>query len=140
MAELLTEAQNPKDAAAVATHIEKLPAALIEPVRLLRELLLGADPQVGERIKWNNPAFYFTGPMLPADPKAHAREIAVFNLFKERLMLVFTHGAGLDDPAGLLGGAFKDSRRTIVFQGMDDIRSKGAALQDIVRDWIRKRV
>ncbi len=139
MSALRTEPQDPENTAAVTAFIEKLEAPLQVPVRELRTLVLGSDHRVGERIKWNHPAFYYTGPMQPSDPKSYAREIAVFNLFKGRLMLVFTHGAGLNDPGALLEGTFKDGRRTITFGDLEDIREKAPALQAIVRDWVARR-
>lgn len=139
METLQTEPQLPKDTAAVSAFIEKLPAPLAAVVKAFRTLILGADEQIAERIKWNNPAFYFSGPMPRSDPKQYLREIAVFNLFKGRIMLVFTHGAGLDDPEGLLEGTYKDGRRTITFADLDDIQAKTAALQRIIQDWVAKR-
>ena len=139
METLPTEPQLPKDTAAVSAFIEKLDAPLADAVREFRSLILGADEQVAERIKWNNPAFYFSGPMPKSDPKQFLREIAVFNLFKGRIMLVFTHGAGLTDPESLLQGTFKDGRRTITFSDLDDVRAKGTALQSLIRDWVSRR-
>jgi len=53
---------------------------------------LSTDKEIGERIKWNNPSFYYTGEMKLFDPKEHKREIIVFNLYKGRIMLVFPSG------------------------------------------------
>ncbi|MEO5681599.1 MAG: DUF1801 domain-containing protein [Chitinophagaceae bacterium] len=73
----------------VTAHIKKLDPATGEIVQALRQLILSTDTAIGERIKWNNPSFYYTGEMKPFDPKEYKREIAVFNLFKNRIMLVF---------------------------------------------------
>ncbi len=140
MENLQTEPQLAKDAAAVEAFIAKLDAPIDAAVREIRTLIVGADHHVGERIKWNHPAFYFTGGMPQSDPKQFLREIAVFNLFKGRIMLVFTHGAGLNDPEGLLEGAFKDGRRTITFSDLADVRAKAPALQGIIQDWVSRRI
>ncbi len=50
---------------------------------------------MGERIKWNNPSFYYTGEMKLFDPKEYKREIIVFNLYKRRILLVFPSGQKL---------------------------------------------
>jgi hypothetical protein len=139
MSALQTELQVPKDSAAVGSFIDKLEAPLQAAVRELRAVILGAHHRVGERIKWNHPAFYYTGPMEPFDAKTYAREIAVFNLFRGRLMLVFTHGAGLNDPGAVLEGTFRDGRRTVTFTDLADIRGKAGDLQTIIQDWVARR-
>ena len=42
--------------------------------------------------------------MKAFDPKEYKREIAVFNLLKGSIMLVFTSGAKVNDTSGLLEG------------------------------------
>lgn len=121
----------------VTAHIEKLEPGLREIIRELRQIILSADPEVGERIKWNNPSFYYTGEMKPFDPKEYKREIIVFNLFKGRIMLVFPSGAKVNDDTGFLEGDYKDGRRTHVFKDMDDVKAKEKTLQQIVREWLK---
>ncbi len=125
------------DTEQVAEHIKKLEPALGKIVETLRQIILSADKEVGEHIKWNNPAFYYTGEMKPFDPKEYKREIAVFNLFKGRIMLVFPSGAKVNDTSGLLEGDYKDGRRTIVFADMVDVKAKEKALQTIVKKWLK---
>jgi hypothetical protein len=91
----------------VTEHIKKLEPAIANIVEYIRQFILKIDKQIGERIKWNNPSFYYTGEMKPFDPKEYKREIAVFNLHKGRIMLVFTSGAKVDDKSGLLEGDYK---------------------------------
>ena len=90
------------DTEQVTEHIEKLDAPIAEIVEVLRQTILDTDKEIGERIKWNNPSFYYTGEMQPFDPKEYKREIIVFNLFKNRIMLVFPSGAKVNDTSGLL--------------------------------------
>lgn len=42
---------------AVADYIDKLDHPLKEVVIALQEVILSTDPQIGEQIKWNSPAF-----------------------------------------------------------------------------------
>ncbi|MEP6583817.1 MAG: hypothetical protein ABJA90_06110, partial [Ginsengibacter sp.] len=77
------------DQALVTEHIQKLDPALGNIVEYIRQVILDTDKMIGERIKWNNPGFYYTGEMKPFDPKEYKRDIIVFNLFKGRIMLVF---------------------------------------------------
>lgn len=125
------------DTELVTQHIQNLEPALAEIVEKLRNIILGADKEVGEHIKWNNPCFYYTGEMQPFDPKEYKREIAVFNLFKGRIMLVLPSGAKLSDPAGLMEGEYKDGRRLIVFKDMADVQVKENSLVQIIQQWIK---
>src|SRR5262245_43465877 len=104
------------DSDQVTQHIQKLDVSIRGTVETLREIILSTDKEIGERIKWNNRSFYYTGEMKPFDPKEYKREIIVFNLFKNRIMLVFPSGAKLNDKSGLLTGDFKDGRRITVFK------------------------
>ena len=77
------------DTEEVTAHIKKLDPAVAGIVQTLRSIILSTDKEIAERIKWNNPSFYYNGEMKPFDPKKYKREIIVFNLFKNRIMLVF---------------------------------------------------
>jgi hypothetical protein len=131
-------AKSPKlsDEEQVKQHIDKLEPELKAVVVALRKTILEADKNIGEQIKWNNPCFYYTGEMAPFDPKEYKREIAVFNLFKNRIMLVFPSGAKVNDTSGLLEGSYKDGRRTAVFQDLADANAKKKNLQAIINQWI----
>lgn len=120
----------------VDAHIAQLGAALKPVVQELRTIILSADERIAEHIKWNNPAFYYTGEMPPSDPKEYKRDIAVFNLFKGRIMLVLPSGARLPDPHQLLEGKYADGRRTIIFKDIDDAQAKSAALKALIANWI----
>ena len=64
-------------------------------------------------------------------------DIAVFNLHKGRIMLVFPSGAKINDQSGLLEGNYQDGRRLAVFKDMTDVRSKGISLRKAIKEWIR---
>jgi hypothetical protein len=121
----------------VTEHIKKLEPAIAETVGYIRQFILKTDKQIGERIKWSNPSFYYTGEMKPFDPKEYKREIAVFNLHKGRIMLVFPSGAKVDDKSGLLEGDYKDGRRLIVFNDLKDVQSKEKNLKKVIKDWLK---
>ena len=120
----------------VTEHIEKLDAEFKEIVETLRQIILETDAEISERIKWNNPSFYYTGDMKPFDPKEYKREIIVFNLFKGKIMLVFPTGSKITNTFGLLEGDYKDERRLIVFENLEDVLSKKNALQSIIKEWL----
>ena len=121
----------------VNQHIQKLEPALGNIIETIRKIILSTDKEIGERIKWNNPSFYYTGEMKPFDPKEYKREIVVMNLFKGRIMLVFPGGAKVNDESGLLEGDYKDGRRITIFTDLEDVESKKKALQKVIKDWLK---
>jgi hypothetical protein len=121
----------------VKMHIAKLDPESGKIVEVIRKIILSSDKQIGERIKWNNPSFYYTGEMKPFDPKEYKREIVVFNLYKGRIMLVFPSGAKVKDSSGLLEGDYKDGRRITVFKDMNDVKAKEKALQKVIKEWLK---
>ena len=106
-------------------------------VETIRRIILSTDKEIGERIKWNNPSFYYTGEMKPFDPKEYKREMIVFNLFKGRILFVFPSGAKVNDRSGLLEGDYKDGRRIIIFKDMEDVKAKEKALRSIIKEWLK---
>lgn len=120
----------------VTAHIKKLSPEIAAVVEHIRQMVLSIDTEISERIKWNNPSFYYTGEMKPFDPKEYKSEIAVFNLFKGRVMLVFPSGAKVNDTTGLLEGNYKDGRRTVIFNDLEDVKSKETILQNVIKKWL----
>lgn len=120
----------------VTEHIEKLPAELSPAVEYLRQVILRAHPEIAEQIKWNSPAFYYTGEMKPFDPKEYKRDIIVMNLNRGKLLLVLPTGQRLNDSSGLLEGKYTDGRRLITFKDLTDIKAKETALLGIIQQWI----
>ena len=125
------------DSEQVTEHIKKLDKSIATTVEALRQIILNSDKEIGERIKWNNPSFYYTGEMNPFDPKEYKREIIVFNLFKNRIMLVFPSGAKINDSSGLLEGDYKDGRRITVFRDLNDVKDKEKKLQTVIKSWLK---
>jgi hypothetical protein len=120
----------------VTEHIQKLEPALAEIIETIRQIILKTDKEIGERIKWNNPSFYYTGDMKPFDPKEYKREMVVMNLHKGRIMLVFPSGAKVNDTSGLLEGEYKDGRRLAIFKDINDVKTKEKALQNVLTTWL----
>jgi hypothetical protein len=125
------------DSEQVNEHINKLEPGLGKIIQALRKIILSTDKEISERIKWNNPSFYYTGEMKPFDPKEYKREIIVFNLYKGRIMVVFPSGAKINDKSGLLQGEYKDGRRITIFKDMEDVRSREKLLQTAIKEWLR---
>ena len=124
------------DTEQVTALIKKLGPSFGKIIETIRQIILKTDKVIGERIKWNNPSFYYTGEMKPFDPKEYKRDIIVMNLFKERIMLVFPSGAKVNDKSGLLEGDYKDGRRIAIFKDMKDVKSKEKLLQAVIKKWL----
>ena len=125
------------DTEQVTAHIKKLDSSIRKTVETLREIILGTDKEIGERIKWNNPSFYYTGELKSFDPKEYKRELIVFNLFKNRIMLVFPSGAKVNDKTGFLQGDYKDGRRVAIFKDLADVESKEKTLRTVIKKWLK---
>ncbi len=125
------------DAEQVSAHIEKLEPAIGEIVEYLRQIILDTDSEIGERIKWNNPSFYYTGEMPEFDPKEYKRDMIVMNLHKGKIMMVFPSGAKVNDTSGLLEGDYKDGRRIAFIKDMDDAKARKNDLQIIIKTWLQ---
>lgn len=127
----------PTDQEQVTEHIQKLGAPIAEIVEKLRQIILNTNSEIGERIKWNNPSFYYTGEMKAFDPKEYKRDLLVMNLHKGRIMLVFPSGAKVKDPSGLLEGDYKDGRRLVIFKDLNEVKAKQNNLEKIIKDWLK---
>ena len=78
----------------VDAYMKNLKHPLAGVAKALREIILKTDPQIGEQIKWNAPAFFYTGELPPFNPKEYKRHIVVFNFCKQDcIRLVFPSGA-----------------------------------------------
>ena len=133
----MAKSTNLTDQEAVTAHIKKLDPNITDTIEYIRQIILKTDMEIGERIKWNNPSFYYTGEMQAFDPKEYKREIMVMNLFKGRIMLVFPSGAKINDTTGLLEGDYKDGRRIVLFKDLEDVKLKENILQNTIKEWIR---
>jgi len=121
----------------VTEHIKKLEPEMAKVIEKIRQIILSTDNEIGERIKWNNPSFYYTGEMKEFDPKEYKRDLIVMNLHKGRIMLVFPSGAKVNDKSGLLEGDYKDGRRTSTFKDLNDVKEKQKVLQKVIKDWLK---
>lgn len=124
------------DSEQVTAHINALPNDIAQIIEYVRQTILGTHADIGERIKWNNPSFYYTGEMQAFDPKEYKREIIVMNLHKSRIMLVWPSGAKLTNINGILEGNYADGRRLITFGNLEDVKSKENILKSLLIEWL----
>jgi hypothetical protein len=119
----------------VEDYLQNLDHPLKPEIQSLRGIILGANDQVREQIKWNAPSFYIRD------------DFATFNLrSQDFVQLIFHRGARardnsttlqINDPQGLLHWLAKD-RCAVRFRDMNEIRSSSAALADIINQWIEQ--
>ncbi len=120
----------------VDAYLQELDPKFAAIIEALRKLILSADKEIGEHIKWNSPAFFYSGTMKPFDPKEYKRDLVVINIRKGLALLVFPTGAGIRKNTALLEGDYKDGRRMITFRTAEEVKQKGKALQDIIKEWL----
>ena len=118
---------------AVDTFIAKLEHPHKDAVQEMRRIMCAADPSIAEGVKWNAPSYrtteYFaTTHLRPKDGVGIVLRLGA----KGR----HTPSLQLEDPQGLLKWLAKD-RALMNFAGIQDVKAHEAAIQAIVRQWIR---
>ncbi|MGB2833021.1 MAG: DUF1801 domain-containing protein [Methylotenera sp.] len=104
-------------------------------IEAVRAIILAADANITECIKWNAPSFYFKD------------DFATFKLRPAETIQVVLHTGAkvkteanvlkINDPAGLLKWASKD-RCVATFSDMKDIETKKEAFTAIITQWIKQ--
>ena len=133
-----TKTTKPSDPEAVDTYMKKLKHPLADLAEALRQTILSVHPTIGEEIKWNAPAFFYTGPMEPFNPQEYKRYLVIFNFYrKDCLRLVFWHGDRADDKSGFLEGDYADGRRLASFRSAEDLKSWKKALVTTIKTQLK---
>ena len=111
----------------VDAWFEKCENPLKEEMLKVREIILAANPNMTEDIKWQAPNFMYNGNLCTFNPRA-----------KKNVSLMFHTGAELNDEHGILEGDGKQARAG-KFKDMDEIMAKEAGLISVVNDWVAKK-
>lgn len=121
---------------AVIAFMRTLDHPLKREIEAVRQIILGASPEIREGIKWNAPSFRTTDFFATVNLRATDSVQLIFHTgakVKESAL----SGLKIADPAGLLKWLAKD--RCLVTLGVGrDIQAKQAAFEAIVRAWIRQ--
>lgn len=120
----------------VDQHIAKLPPHIQPVIQYLRQVMLSIDNEIAEHIKWNSPAFYYSGEIKAFDPKQYKRDILVMNLRKDKIMCVMPTGMNIKTNVDILEGDYADSRRMIYFKDLEDIQQKESKLRATIKEWL----
>jgi hypothetical protein len=128
-----TARKNAPKAGSVNEYLKSLPPLRQKETRAVRRIILGVNPKITEEIKWAAPSF------------ALGEHFCTFNAWaKDDVQLIFHHGprkatskgVPIDDPDGLLEWLATD-RASIRFKSLKDVQAKKAALQSVVKQWIK---
>lgn len=132
-------AKTTKRTGSAQESVEEFLAALEHPFKpeivTLRQIILDADPNVAEGIKWNAPSFRTT------------EYFATFQLRAKDGVQVILHlgaktrddtipGVVIADPEALLEWLAKD-RASVKFRDLKEIEAHSAAFTNVIRQWIK---
>lgn len=129
---------SPSDSQKVTEHINALEATSRETIAFLRALFLQTDPEIAEHIKWNSPSFYYSGSMKAFDPKEYKRDLAVLNLHRGKILIVFPTGNTIDSQIGLVGKDYPDGRKIVEILDVEDAQNKAASITEGIKNWLSK--
>jgi hypothetical protein len=128
----------PSEPENVDAYIKGLKHPLKDVVISLRKIILEADREIGEEIKWNAPTYFYTGEMEESDPKLYKRYLIVFNLFKKDcIRLVFWGGGKIKDKSGFLQGDYADGRRLALFHSLDNVKANQKILHRTLKQQLK---
>lgn len=120
----------------VAEFFDNLDSPLKPAMLAVRDIILGANKEITEHIKWNAPSFCHRGD-----------DRVTFNIRKgDQILLIFHRGAKvkdgtgsgrlIEDDSGLLEW-LADDRAMLKIIGIDDAMTKRYALTAILHKWIK---
>ena len=117
----------------VDEFMRKLDHPLKKELEAVRSIILGANSEISEGIKWNAPSFRLK------------EYFATINIRKDEILIILhlgakvkdnsTAGLKISDPTGLLEWLAKD-RAVIRFRDIKAIKSSKTAFENVVRQWI----
>ena len=125
------------DSQKVTEHINSLESHNRETIEFLREIFLNSDTEIAEQIKWNSPSFYYSGEMKEFDAKEYKRDLAVINLHRGKILIVFPTGNKIDNKI-LKGKDYPDGRKIVEIQNLEDAKSKIEVLKEGIKNWIEQ--
>ena len=122
----------------VEQFMQSLDHPLKAEIERIRAIILNADGQITEQIKWNAPSFCYHG-----DDRVTMRIHP-----PEQIQLIFHRGAKVrsdsadfkfEDGSGLMKWATSD-RGIVTLRTMQDVETNEAALTTLVHEWIRATI
>jgi hypothetical protein len=120
----------------VAAFLDKLDHPRKRDIEAVRRIILATSPTIREGIKWNGPSFRTSEWFATFFLRAQSRVQIVFHT-GAKVKDHATNGVKIADPLGLCEWLAKERCLVTVGQG-PEIQQNRAALQAIVRAWIRQ--
>ena len=119
------------------SSVDDFMAALAPPhkaeIEAVRQIILKANPEITEGIKWNAPSFFFYKDWFAT---FHLRAKTGIQIILHRGASVKTAPMGeIADPSGLLEWLAPD-RATIKFADMDAIQAGRQNLSSVINAWV----
>ena len=111
----------------VDAWFERYDNPMKEAVQRTRDILLAADPRIGETIKWSTPTFMYRGNLVSFQPRA-----------KRFVSLLFHTGASIPGEHPILEGG-GDVGRYARLEGLDAVERARPALEAVARAWCDDR-
>jgi hypothetical protein len=111
----------------VEAWLERYDNPLKPLVVRVREILLGADPRIGEVIKWSTPTFVYKGNLVSFQPRA-----------KQFVSLLWHQGGSIPGTHPVLEGG-GDTARYSRLPDADAIEAAQPQLEAVVRAWCDAR-
>ena len=81
-----------------------------ETLRTVRKLILDADPDIVEEVKWRKPS----NAMLGIPVWSHGGIICTGETYRDKVKLTFAKGASLKDPGGLFNASLDGNARRAI--------------------------
>ncbi|HYH79134.1 MAG TPA: DUF1801 domain-containing protein [Longimicrobium sp.] len=128
------ETGRPASTADVETFLAALDHPLEREIVALREIILAADPSIGDGIKWNAPSFRTSEWFATFHLRAKGGVQVILHLGAKRRDDTAA-GIPVADPRSLLEWLAAD-RASAKFRDMDDVEAKRDAFAALIREWI----
>jgi hypothetical protein len=101
-----------------------------ETVEMVRSLVLRADPEIAEEVKWRKPTNPDGVPTFSASGL-----VCTLETYRDKVKVTFAKGASLDDPAGVFNASLDAGTRRAV-----DLREGDALDEDAFVALVRAAV
>ena len=123
----MSETETPSEL--IDARIARLGGWRGETLARLRALILAADPEIVEDVKWRKPS----NDMLGVPVWERAGILCTGETYNDKVKLTFAHGASLDDPAGLFNSSLEGNTRRAIDIGEGET-IEGEALKALIRE------
>ncbi|MEO8533695.1 MAG: DUF1801 domain-containing protein [Flavobacterium sp.] len=120
----------------VTDHINQIENPNRDIIEKLRGIFLNSDPEIAEHIKWNSPSFFYSGEMKDFDAKEYKRDLAVINLHRGKILVVFPTGNKIDPNIQIKGKNYPDGRKIVEIESLEDLNQKEEVLIKAIHNWI----